>query len=109
MLESILELLWEINKQKRIRRYVESSDIENSDVVLGLDGQPRVCNKCGSYIQNEERWNVCGNCYPDWRDEEKLREMYIEQDMTGPEIADALDCTPGTIYRWMNKFDIERE
>ena len=41
-----------------------------------------------------------------WRDEEKLREAYINQDKTAIEIADEWGCCTKTICRWLHSFDI---
>lgn len=45
---------------------------------------------------------------PDYRDESELRRLYIEKDMTMEEIADRFDVGVATIYRWMEKKNIER-
>lgn len=43
-----------------------------------------------------------------YRDEEWLREQYLERDKSGNEIADEVGCGDGTIYYWLDKFDIDR-
>lgn len=42
-----------------------------------------------------------------WHDEQRLREMYFEQEMDQYEIADALGCDQVTIAKWFQKHDIE--
>ena len=42
-----------------------------------------------------------------WTDEDCLRELYWEQEMSQPEIARELNCSKQTIERWFRKFDIE--
>lgn len=43
-----------------------------------------------------------------WRDEERLRELYIEEGIDQPEIAEMMGCSRDTIWRWCEKFDIQR-
>jgi len=43
-----------------------------------------------------------------WRDEDKLRELYWEEEMSIPDIADKLECCHSTVHRWMKRLDIER-
>lgn len=42
-----------------------------------------------------------------WQDEDTLREMYHDQQMTQQEIADELGCSTGSITKWMKRHDIE--
>lgn len=44
-----------------------------------------------------------------WRDEETLRELYIEQDLTSYEVADRLDCSRPTINKWVNRYGIDKD
>jgi transcriptional regulator with XRE-family HTH domain len=44
-----------------------------------------------------------------WADEQLLRELYNDKDMTLSEIADELGCVASTISLWMDEFDIKRE
>jgi len=41
-----------------------------------------------------------------YRDEEVMRELYIEEELASKEVADELDCSPATVTRWLNKLDI---
>jgi hypothetical protein len=43
-----------------------------------------------------------------WRDEERLRRMYWEEEMSSQDIADELGCSYGAVLRWMDKHDIPR-
>lgn len=43
------------------------------------------------------------------RDEEQLRELYVENNMTGPEIAEDLNCSSSTVYAWLKRHGIERD
>lgn len=43
-----------------------------------------------------------------WRDEETLRELYVEEGMNQKEMADELGCTEATIGTWMDRHEIER-
>ena len=38
--------------------------------------------------------------------EELLRKMYVEDELTIKEIADKLNCSSGTIYKWLKLADI---
>lgn len=41
-----------------------------------------------------------------WQDEETLRNLYLEQDMSQSEVAEELGCTAKTICDWMRKYNI---
>lgn len=43
-----------------------------------------------------------------WEDEELLRELYVDQEMTQQEVADAIGCSRSTIQRHMKEKGIER-
>ena len=43
-----------------------------------------------------------------WRDEETLRHLYWDEEMTLMEVADELGVTRPTIYQWMEKHGIDR-
>lgn len=42
-----------------------------------------------------------------WQDEQTLRELYVEQEMSTYEIADKLGCHASTVSNWLHKYDIE--
>lgn len=42
----------------------------------------------------------------DWRDEDVLHELYIERDLSGPQIADELGCSARTVYNWLERYGI---
>lgn len=39
--------------------------------------------------------------------EQWLREHYVEEDLSGTQVADKLDCTCVTVYKWLKRHDIE--
>lgn len=41
------------------------------------------------------------------RDEDTLRRLYVDEGMTMSEIADKLDCTTTTVWKWMGRHGIE--
>lgn len=41
-----------------------------------------------------------------WRDEERLRRMYIDKKMSAYEIGDELGCAQRTVSGWLNRHDI---
>lgn len=43
---------------------------------------------------------------PPWRDEELLRDLYQQQGLSTYDIADRLDCYPGTVQKWLHEFNI---
>jgi len=43
-----------------------------------------------------------------WRDEEWLREQYIGKRRSGVSMAEDAGCSPATLYKWMDKFGIDR-
>jgi len=44
---------------------------------------------------------------PKYRDEEWLREQYVERGLSGREVAEQIGCAHGTIYRWLDTHGIE--
>lgn len=42
-----------------------------------------------------------------YKDEDVLRELYIEQDLSMVEVADELDCATTTVSDWVNKFGFD--
>lgn len=44
-----------------------------------------------------------------WRDEDRVRELYLEQDLTQQEVAEELGCGHSTIGEWMERFGIEKD
>jgi len=42
-----------------------------------------------------------------YKNEETLRELYVEKDMSMAEVADELDCSKQTISTWANKFNLK--
>lgn len=44
--------------------------------------------------------------YP-WRDEERLHELYIEQNLSQRQIADELGCTISSVNKWLHEHGIE--
>ena len=45
---------------------------------------------------------------PSYRDQEWLREQYIDQNQSSCEIAEEAGCSANTILKWLRRFDIER-
>ncbi|MDL0127054.1 HNH endonuclease [Halobacterium salinarum] len=41
-----------------------------------------------------------------WRDEDTLRELYVEREMTMEEISDELGVSIDGVHRWLTKYDI---
>lgn len=53
-----------------------------------------------------------GTCAPDhddtpWRNEELLRRMYVEEEMSTIEIADEWGCGTSTVTKWLHKHEIQ--
>ena len=42
-----------------------------------------------------------------WRDEDRLRELYVNEGMTQSEISDEFGCARSTVAKWMRKLAIE--
>lgn len=47
--------------------------------------------------------------YEELRDEEWMREMFVEENMEVVEIAEMIDCSPGTVHQWKNKHGLKRK
>lgn len=45
--------------------------------------------------------------YP-WRDKEVLHRLYIEEGLTLKEMGERFGCTASTVYRWMERLNIDR-
>lgn len=43
-----------------------------------------------------------------WKDEELMKRLYIEEGLSGSEIAMVLDCSTGGVATWLDKHDIEK-
>jgi len=43
-----------------------------------------------------------------WRDEDVLEQLYVNEELSTSEIAEILGCSPPTVRNWMEKFGIER-
>jgi len=43
-----------------------------------------------------------------WRDEETLRELYWDKQMSPYDIAEELGCAARTVYNWLDRLDIEQ-
>jgi transposase len=43
---------------------------------------------------------------PPWRDEDLLRKLYLHQKLSTYQIADKIDCNPGTVRNWLHEFSI---
>jgi len=52
------------------------------------------------------RRNVGGCADAPWRDEDTLRELYVNQRLSTQEVADEFGCTGSAIFRWLKKHDI---
>lgn len=48
-------------------------------------------------------------CETPWRDEDTLRELYVEQCMTQVEVAEELGASRHTVMNWMDRFGISAE
>lgn len=68
------------------------------------------CVACGeSFDSKRGRGAHQANCGPfPWEDEDRLREMYIDEMMSTPEIGRELGCSDGTIRNRLEEFGIER-
>lgn len=45
--------------------------------------------------------------YP-WRDEQVLRELYVDRGLSIDSVADELDCNHKTVHRWLRRHEIPR-
>jgi len=78
-----------------------------------FEGQ-HACPKCGRTFDTEHAVKIHdGLDHSDretsekkWRDEDVLREMYHEKEMTLYEVADELGCAHTTVERWLKKHDL---
>lgn len=43
-----------------------------------------------------------------WRDEQRLRELYWDKEMSQRSIGEKLGCSPRTVRTWMDKYNIEK-
>jgi len=88
-------------------KYVEK-EMSTYDVADDLDCSQGTIRKYLNKFDIDtrgEKFNRSDNT--PWRDEERLREMYINDEMTTTEIADELGCGDTTICRWLDRHDIE--
>ena len=45
---------------------------------------------------------------PPWRDEDVLRELYVEEQLSQQKIADRLGCDQWTVGKWLDRLGIEK-
>ena len=79
------------------------------------EGGETICEQCGnSYKRIETHWRRSKGCdfpeneIPDYRDEDVLKEMYLDREMASREIADELGCTKSAILGNLERHGIER-
>jgi transposase len=46
---------------------------------------------------------------PPWRDREKMKDLYVEKDLSQYEIADRFGCTQANVSKWVKRHDLEKE
>lgn len=68
------------------------------------------CPLCGEVFDSAKsrglhrRWNHTNP----WEDEEKLRALYVDEQMSIPDIADKWDCGTTTVEQWLDKHSIDK-
>lgn len=82
-----------------IEQYV-SNDRSGMDISRELD-----CS--GDTVQKRVRELGIGEEKP-WRDEDTLRKLYCEEEMTATDVGKELGCEQKTVLVWLEKNDIER-
>jgi len=69
------------------------------------------CGVCGREFGTERGLNIHkGNGHDEpYKNREKLRELYVEEDLSSHDIADRLDTDQATIQNWITEFGIETD
>lgn len=75
-------------------------------------GQKQIpCGVCGKSFKGDSGLKVHQSKMhsdDEYKDEEKLRELYVHKEMTIREISNIFDCTEYTIGYWMEEYGIDR-
>jgi len=70
------------------------------------------CNECGKVFDSYRAMRVhqsrVGHMEKPWRDEDKMRELYVHKGLSGYEIAEQLDCGQNAVYSALDDFGITR-
>lgn len=67
------------------------------------------CDVCGEDFDTERGVSIhSGQKHSEqrWRDEDLLRELYVEQEKTIYEVADEIDSNPVTVQKWLKRHGI---
>lgn len=79
-------------------------------VMRGM-GDNHSCPNCGEVFGSERavgsHRRACGDG-PPWQDEELMRELIEEENLTYPEVAERFDCYKDTVAKWARKHGIKR-
>lgn len=80
--------------------------LETAEVVGCSEGTvSQWCNRLGVETRDAQEARDTGTP-EDFKDEERMRELYRTLEMTCAEIADHYDVTPLTVSRWLRRHDI---
>jgi len=73
-------------------------------------GKNNECGECGERFDTYRAMRVhqsrVGHMDKPWRDEERLRHLYIDKSMSAYEIAEELGCGQNAVYTALDEFDI---
>ena len=53
----------------------------------------------------EKHLDTHANKKTPWRNKNVLRRLYVEEELTGEQIAERMDWSHGTVYNWLREFD----
>lgn len=97
--------------------YHDAEQMENLYVEQEMSAE-EIARMWGCSDMTVQRWvmrhglsrpRVDPNEDAQWRDKEKLRELYFEEGLTHKEIGERLGCKQSTVTKWINEFDLQKE
>lgn len=79
----------------------------------GSADKPTRCSECGETFDTYKGMRVhqsqAGHMDKPWKDEENLRKLYCEEELTTREIGSELGCEGTTVAHWIREYDIKKE
>lgn len=87
--------------------YVER-DLKQSEIAALFDCTQAAISYWVGELDIESRGQGTNDPDAPWRDESRLRELYVEREWSTLKIADEWGCSKQTVNRWLDVYEIDR-
>lgn len=75
-----------------------------------MSGEGFVCESCGKSLDTKAGLRSHERaCESPWRDEETLRELYVEKGLSRQDIGERLGCSGSAVRNWLSEFGISAD